>query len=85
MKMKKSELQHIIQEEIQKILAEESVSLKLGGTYQVYDPGMDEWNSDYEYLGLDSNSGEHMFRAAGAPGEFYFVGIPQSNLSTDVK
>lgn len=82
--MKKSELQQIIQEEIQKILAEE-VNLKLGGTYQVYDPGMDEWNSDYEYLGFDSNSGEHMFRAAGAPGEFYFVGIPQSDLSTDVK
>ena len=84
--MKKSQLQQIIQEEIQKILAEEStVDLKLGEEYQIRDPGENKWKGDYEYLGFDLNLDKYMFRAAGNAGEFYFVGIPQSDLATDVK
>ena len=82
--MKKSELQQIIREEIQSII-KENAGLKLGELYQVYDPGMDEWNDEYEYLGFDLNSREHMFRAFDTPGYFIFVGIPENELKTSVR
>lgn len=83
--MKKALLQQIIKEELQNVLAE--ASLSLGKRYQVYDPGMDQWNSDYEYLGFDSNKREHMFRLADSPGSksFMFVGVSLSDVNREVK
>lgn len=87
--MNHKDLRETIRQEIIKALKESikpiNEGLKLNKLYQVYDPGMDEWNNEYEYLGFDSNSREHMFRAAGSPGEFYFVGIPQSDIKNHVK
>lgn len=61
--------------------------LKLGEYYQVYDPGMDTWNDDYEYLGFDTNSREYMFRTSEGPtnDNFHFVGVPQNELNSDVR
>lgn len=63
------------------------VILKVGNLYQVYDAGLDAWNDDYEYLGFDTNSREHMFKALDAPGsnDFHFVGIPDQDIETEVK
>ena len=60
--------------------------LKLGEYYQVYDPGMDVWNDEYEYLGFDVNSREYMFKAFDAPVDyFHFVGITKNDLAASVK
>jgi len=82
--MTKQELQSLIREEIKKTLTE-AVKLKVDKMYQVYDPGMDEWQDEYEYLGFDLNSNKHMFRAYDTPGYFVFVGIPASDLKKHVK
>jgi len=82
--MKKSELQQIIKEEIQNLI-KENAGLKLGEFYQIYDPGMDEWDSEYEYLGFSLNTREHMFRAFDSPGYFTFIGIPENELKTSVR
>ena len=62
----------------------EAVKLQVDKMYQVYDPGMDEWQDEYEYLGYDLNSRKHMFRAYDTPGYFVFVGIPASDLKKHV-
>lgn len=67
-------------------LTEATVNLKLGEMYQVYDPGMDTWNDEYEYLGFDVNSREYMFKAFDAPVDyFHFVGITKNDLAASVK
>lgn len=55
--------------------------------YNVYDPGMDEWNSEFEYVGFDANTRNHMFRTPSGPGSnsFIFVSIPLSDVNKDVK
>ena len=58
--------------------------LQLGKNYSVLDNGMDEWVEDYEYLGFDVNTREHVFRMFDGH-EFRFVMIPDSELATDVK
>ena len=60
--------------------------LKLGEYYQVYDPGMDVWNDEYEYLGFDVNSREYMFRTFDSPGDyFHFVGVTEKDLASDIR
>jgi len=60
--------------------------LKLGEYYQVYDPGMDEFNDEFEYVGFDINSKEYIFKAYAGPTDlFMFVGVPKSELNTDVR
>lgn len=84
--MKKQDLQKLIREEVKKTIKENSTRLKLGEFYQIYDPGMDTWNDEYEYLGFDTNSREYMFKAFDAPLDyFHFVGITQNDLATSVK
>ena len=88
--MNHKDLRETIRQEIIKALKESikpiNEGLKLNKLYQVYDPGMDEWNDEYEYLGFDINSREHMFRAYDSPGgHFLFVGIPQSDIKNHVK
>jgi hypothetical protein len=62
------------------------VKLKLGEMYQVYDPGMDTWNDEYEYLGFDVNSREYMFKTFDSPVDyFHFVGITKNDLASSVK
>ena len=62
------------------------VKLKLGEMYQVFDPGMNEWNDEYEYLGFDTNSREYMFRAYDSPVDyFHFVGITKNDLAHSVR
>ena len=58
--------------------------LQLGKNYSILDNGMDEWVEDYEYLGFDVNTREHVFRLFDV-NEFRFVMIPDSELATDVK
>jgi len=95
--MKTQELRKLIREEIKKTIKEENGEankyikkitpgdLKLGEYYQIYDPGMDEFHDEYEYLGFDTNSREYMFRAFDAPGGyFHFIGVTQNDLSSDV-
>ena len=61
--MKTQDLKKLIREEVKKALTEATpVKLKLGEMYQIYDPGMDTWNDEYEYLGFDVNSREYMFK-----------------------
>mgnify|MGYP003340264370 CR=1 FL=1 len=85
--MKVQELKNLIREEVKKVVAEAApIKLKLGEKYQVYDPGMDDWNDEYEYLGFDTNSGEYMFRAYDSPVDyFHFVGITKTDLPNSVK
>ena len=84
--MKTQELRKLIREEVNKTIKENSTRLKLGEFYQIYDPGMDTWNDEYEYLGFDTNSREYMFKAFDAPLDyFHFVGITQNDLATSVK
>jgi hypothetical protein len=85
--MKSSELRNIIKEEVRRVLKEESsANLKLGEMYQIYDPGMDTWNDEYEYLGFDVNTKEYMFKAYDAPVDYFrFVGIAKNDLPTSVK
>ena len=84
--MKTQELRKLIREEVKKTIKENSTRLKLGEFYQIYDPGMDTWNDEYEYLGFDTNSREYMFKAFDAPLDyFHFVGITQNDLATSVK
>ena len=58
--------------------------LLLGEMYSLYDYGVAEWVSEYEYLGYDSNSGDYMFKNYDGNG-FFFVGIDEKDLETDVK
>ena len=58
--------------------------LRLGEMYSLYDYGMNEWVEEYEYLGYDSNSGDHMFKNYDGNG-FFFVGVDEKDLETDVK
>jgi len=95
--MKTTELRKLVREEISKIISEagfipvpdkpgKMLALKVGQMYQVLDPGMDEWNDEYEYLGFDVNSREHMFRTFDSPVDHYhFVGVTEADLKTDVK
>ena len=96
--MKKSELQQIIKEEISKVMNESRfipvpekpgnmIPLRLGEMYQIFDPGVNEWNDKYEYLGFDTNSREYMFRSSdfSPADEFHFVGITKSDLASSVK
>jgi len=83
-------LRETIREEVKKALKESILlteALKLNKMYQVYDPGMDEWHNDYEYLGFDTNTREHMFRTPEGPGSnsFHFVSIPLSDINKHVK
>jgi hypothetical protein len=69
----------------------EATSLKLKGYYQILDPGMNEWQDDYQYMGIiaDGSSvgevGEHMFVYPYSPGSFTFVSISDADLDTMVK
>ena len=96
--MKNQEFRKLIREEISKIISEygfipvpgkpgSMIPLKLGKMYQVLDPGVNEWNDEYEYLGFDTNSREYMFRASdySPADEFNFVGVTEADLKTDVK
>jgi hypothetical protein len=58
--------------------------LKLGDMYSILDHGMDEWVSDYYYLGYDSNTLKHMFRNYDGS-MFSFIGVSEDDLGTDVK
>jgi hypothetical protein len=58
--------------------------LKLGEMYSIIDYGMNEWIPEYEYLGYDSNSGNHMFRNYDSIG-FLFIGVSEDDLGSDVK
>ena len=85
--MKTQDLKKLIREEVKKALTEATpVKLKLGEMFQIYDPGMDTWNDEYEYLGFDVNSREYMFKAFDAPVDyFHFVGITKNDLAASVK
>lgn len=95
--MRKQELKTLIQTEIRKSLKEAHGyistdrpgimrGLKVGEMYQVLDSGMNEWNDEYEYLGFDIISQEHMFRVYDSPGNNYiFASVSESDLRTDVK
>lgn len=96
--MKKSEFRKLIREEVRKSISESGfipvpgkpgnmIPLKLGKMYQILDPGVDEWNDEYEYLGFDTNSREYMFRSSdfSPADEFHFVGIAKSDLASSVK
>jgi hypothetical protein len=58
--------------------------LKLGEMYSIIDYGIDEWTPEYEYLGYDSNTGNHMFRSYDNIG-FLFIGVSEDDLGSDVK
>jgi hypothetical protein len=68
-----------------------NVPLKIGKLYQVLDPGMNDWNNDYEYVGQAAQGSsccddrDHLFKAAAAPGTYIFVNIPDSDLKQNVK
>jgi hypothetical protein len=59
--------------------------LKLKQHYWVYDPGMDEWNEGFEYMGYNELSNEHVFRYMNGPSNnCYFVMISDKDLSSEV-
>ena len=53
--------------------------LLLGEMYSIYDYEMNEWLEEYEYLGYDSNSGDHIFKTYDSYG-FYFIEIGRAHV-----
>ena len=81
-KVKKSELETLVRPNSTKDIGRDD--LRLGEMYSIIDYGMNEWIPEYEYLGYDSNTNNHMFRSYDNIG-FLFIGVSEDNLGTDVK
>jgi hypothetical protein len=63
-------------------------NLKVGKEYSVFDPGMAEWHDENEFLGIDDQSGDFMFRAdVGSPGSkiYNFMAVPKEDVDHDVR
>ena len=63
-------------------------NLKVGKEYSVLEPGMNKWHEENEFLGIDDQSGDFMFRAdVGSPGSkiYNFMAIPKEDVDQDVR
>ncbi len=64
----------------------ETILLKIGNDYSVFDPGDGDWREDMEYLGYAKNMHAHFFRAFGSPGskEIVIMEVPKSREMKDI-
>ena len=58
--------------------------LELGKMYSIFNPVENEWEPNYECLGFDDTTRQHMFRTFDGS-KFYFVGISGYDIETVVK
>ena len=64
-------------------------ALKFNREYSILDAGTGEFSDGWEYLGelamgsSAGNSGDHMFKADGAPGAFVFVTVSNEDLKKE--
>lgn len=56
--------------------------LELGKYYQVWEQGLAEWHDDYEYVGYDVITDDHIFRSIVGPfsTSFYFMSVSRNDV-----
>jgi hypothetical protein len=81
-RIEKSELETLVRPNSMKGIGRDD--LRLGDMYSIIDYDSNEWIPEYEYLGYDSNTNDHMFRNYDGS-MFSFIGVSEDNLGTDVK
>ena len=55
-------------------------NLKLGNSYWVFEPGMNKWHGDFEYLGYNEINGEFVFRRVNFMDKCYFMSVSENDL-----
>lgn len=81
-KVKKYELETLVRPNSIKGIGRDD--LRLGEMYSIIDYDSNEWIPEYEYLGYDSNTNNHMFRNYDGS-MFSFIGVSEDDLGSNVK
>lgn len=58
--------------------------LKIGEYYTVWEPGLDEYLYDFEYMGFNELSNDHVFRFRNVGNKCYFVMVSDEDVLFDV-
>ncbi len=58
--------------------------LKLGNYYWVWEPGMNRWHDDFEYLGYNDLNDEFVFRKIAFLDNCYFISVSSQDITSEV-
>ena len=59
-------------------------NLKLGNSYWVFEPGMNKWHGDFEYLGYNNLSDEFVFRKITFMDNCYFINVSSKDITSEI-
>jgi len=81
-KILENKLRRIIRNEIKSVMNE---NLKAGKSYEVYEPGMGEWQDEMKYIGYDSNEKHHIFQSEKQMNSDFFMYVSKGDEKKEVR